>query len=213
MVSAAFKYVPQTTATTFAFSSVFILLLCPLTYCRSLEKGNKYPPWRHYFSNLWFIKPTTYTFVYLYGEFSFSEHYETLLIRKYCFYLRGNGMIYKTVCAVLPDKHTKIRYVRVQSLLLYIKDFSDVAFSSKKRDDIERTVLLSCDQQSRKRAEVFLTFLALKPKYCIELYFIAPFFIFPTTLRIINCCKTFMFPFYVVILNYRKNICSCSIIC
>ena len=28
MVSAAFKYVPQTTATTFALSSVFILLLC-----------------------------------------------------------------------------------------------------------------------------------------------------------------------------------------
>ena len=28
MVSAAFKYVPQPTATTFAFSSVFIFLLC-----------------------------------------------------------------------------------------------------------------------------------------------------------------------------------------
>ena len=30
MVSAAFKYVPQITTTTFAFSSVSILVLCPL---------------------------------------------------------------------------------------------------------------------------------------------------------------------------------------
>ena len=42
MASAAFKYVPQTIATTFAFSSVFILLLgfCSLPQTVEMVGGN-----------------------------------------------------------------------------------------------------------------------------------------------------------------------------